>query len=139
MSTPAELNTMFNHKLIDFIDDLEGVIGHLPEYPIVVTSVKMLSHIQENKNRQVFDKYICEPYEEYILARDEAFLLNKDYDEVERKLGGQESDASGGGIVSLLKGVWSTLSKENKASIWEHMQVLLFINRRYKQSCSPSM
>jgi hypothetical protein len=96
----------------------------------------MLSHLQENKNRQVFDKYICGPYEEYILARDEAFLLNKDYDEVERKLGCQEADASGGGIVSLLKGVWSTLSKANKESIWEHMQVLLFINRRYKQSSS---
>ena len=36
---------MFNRKLIDFIADLKPIIGHMPEYALVLSSVKMLDKI----------------------------------------------------------------------------------------------
>jgi hypothetical protein len=118
--------TLFNAKLIDFVDDLQGVLGHLPEYTVFASSARLLSQFQLRQNQGMFDRYVAKPYGAFIVARNEAFLLDQDFSDVTG--GGSQND----GIVSLLKSVWTSLPQEDKESIWAHMQVLLVLNDRCK-------
>lgn len=112
---------LFNNKLLDFVDDLGCVIGHVPEYKLIATSAKFMAQFQEAQNQSVFDRYVARPYGALIRDKDEAFLMDEKY-----------TDASGG-VVALLKGVWGTLAAEDKESIWAHLHVLLVLNER----CGP--
>ncbi len=120
MASHTEMIAMFNNKLLDFVDDLGAVIGHVPEYKLIATSIKFLSQFQVTQNQSVFDRYVAAPYGEFIRGKDEAFFLEEQY-----------TDASGG-VVSLLKGVWGTIGDEDKESIWAHLHVLLVLNERCK-------
>jgi hypothetical protein len=112
ITTPHQL---FNNKLIDFLEDLEGVVGHLPEYAVLVSSAKFLAQFKPSQNQELFASYVRQPYGASILARDEAFLL-------EEKFSASKAD-----VVSLLKNVWSTLRPEDKESVWAHMHVLVVL------------
>ena len=114
-------HVLFNNKLMDFLEDLSSVIGHVPEYKVLTASAKFLSGFQKTQNQELFDRYVVEPYGEFILARDEAFLLEEGF-----------GDASGN-VVTLLKSVWTTISSADKDSIWSHFHVLMMLNIRCKE------
>jgi hypothetical protein len=121
MSTPhAAAIAMFNNKLLDFVDDLRGIIGHVPEYKLIATSVKFLAQFQETQNQAVFDRYVAEPYSSFIRGRDEAFFLDEQYADVS------------GGVVALLKSVWTSIGDDDKDAVWAHLHVLLVLNDRCK-------
>ena len=113
--------TLFNSKLIDFVDDLQGVLGHLSEYSIFSSSARFLAQFQLRQNQDIFDRFVAKPYGSLIVARDEAFLLEQDFSGVA---------GCNDGIVSLLKTVWTSLPQEDRDSIWSHMQVLIVLNDR---------
>lgn len=117
-SSAANVFQVFNNKLIDFVDDLKGAIGHLPEYSLISSSATFLAKFQERQNYAMFDRYIAQPYGESILARDEAFLLTQNYSN------------SNGGIVDLIKGVWKDLPAGDRESVWAHLHVLLVLAAR---------
>lgn len=110
---------MFNNKLGDFLDDLRSVIGHLPEYTVLTSSVQFLSKFQEEQNCVLFDRYVVAPYGDQIRNRDEAFLLGEQY-----------SANANSGIVYMLKSVWRSLPDQDKSSVWDHMHVLLLLSER---------
>jgi hypothetical protein len=109
---------MFNNKLVDFLEDLKGVIGHLPDYTILLSSAKFLAQFKERQNQELFERYVNQPYGSLIVARNEAFLLDEKYSN-------SKSD-----IVSLLKNVWATMQDADKESVWAHMHVLVVLSQR---------
>lgn len=115
--------TLFNNKLIDFVDDLQGVIGHLPEYAVMSSSARFLAQFKLRQNQELFDRLVATPYGASILARDEHFLLEETFDDI----GGGGSSA---GVVSLIKSVWKSLTDADRESIWAHMHVLIVLNGR---------
>ncbi len=123
MSHPCP-HTLFNNKLIDFLDDLKGVIGHLPEYSVMASSARFLSQFQLRQNQNLFERFVAQPYGPSILARDECFLLEESFTGV---TGGGSNNA---GVVSLIKCVWKSLSQADRESIWAHMHVLIVLNER---------
>jgi hypothetical protein len=112
---------MFNRKLIDFVTDLKPVLGHMQEYTLALSSVKMLDVIDERKNQVIFDLYIATPYHERIDACDDNFFLNHD-------------DPNTVGVMQLLKTVWANMSQLDKDAVWAHLRVLLVLNRRCKST-----
>jgi hypothetical protein len=112
---------LFNRKLLDFITDLKPIIGHVSEYSMVCTSVKLMAQLDERKNHAFFDAYVASPYEVKIATRDDAFFLEEDFDSVDDI-----------GLVQLLKRTWSSLGEDDKNAVWDHLQVLLVLNRRCK-------
>lgn len=120
--SPHEL---FNRKLADFLEDLHCVVGHLPEYTLLSSSVKWLTQYDETRNQKLFDMYVSAKYEDYILQHDEQFFLSTDY-----------SDVGDMNLVHMLKRVWSTLSDKDKEAIWVHLHVLAILNRRCKNVAS---
>ena len=117
---------LFNNKLMDFLEDLKGVIGHLPDYTILVTSAKFLAQFKEKQNQELFDRFVVQPYGPLIVARNEAFLL-------EEKYSNSKAD-----IVSLLKNVWTTMQDADKESVWAHMHVLVVLSDRCTAYASSS-
>jgi hypothetical protein len=116
--SPHEL---FNRKLADFLEDLHCVVGHLPEYTLLSSSVKWLTQYDVTRNQKLFDMYVSAKYEDYILQHDEQFFLSTDY-----------SDVGDMNLVHMLKRVWSTLTDKDKEAIWVHLHVLAILNRRCK-------
>ena len=119
MASPAQL---FDRSLLDFINALAPLIGHLPLHGAVAASVKLLSRVDEGRNAEFFDRYVARKYEAKILARDESFLLAEPF-----------AESEDGEIVQLLKATWRTLTPEEKDAIWQHMQVLIVLCR----GCRP--
>lgn len=112
---------VFNRKLLEFLDDVKPLLGHLPEYTMMMSSAGVASKLQPGVNQQVFDAYVAVPFEEQIMRHDETFFLEKqDY----------SRSAARGGLVSLLKAIWGDLSSHNKDAIWQHLKVLVVLNRR---------
>lgn len=114
---------MFNNKLEEFIDDLGSILGHISEYKMIKASAKLMSNLQPTQNQLVFDQYVAQPYGAFITTKDEAFFLEEKYTDVS------------GGVVSLLKNVWSQLCADDKESIWNHMKILLILNQRCQAHC----
>ena len=122
MSRPCPV-TLFNNKLTDFVDDLSGVLGHLPEYTVMSSSVRFLSQFQPRQNQDLFNRFVATPYGASVLKRDERFLLEERF---QGAAGGSNSE----GVVSLIKSVWKSLPPADRESIWSHMHVLIVLNER---------
>lgn len=122
MSRPCPV-TLFNNKLTDFVDDLSGVLGHLPEYTVMSSSVRFLSQFQPRQNQDLFNRFVATPYGASVMKRDERFLLEERF---QSAAGGSNSE----GVVSLIKSVWKSLPPADRESIWAHMHVLIVLNER---------
>lgn len=114
---------LFNTKLTEFIADLQPLIGHLPEYAILSKTTMVLATFNGRGNQEVFDTYVAKPYEDRIIASDESFFLTSSYDQF-----------NSAGFVQLLKSVWGSVSDSDKTAIWNHLKVLIVLNRRCCQS-----
>ena len=121
MSSSTNINyyAVFNAKLIDFLDDLKGVLGHVPDYVTLVSGAKFLAQMNERQNAKLFMKYVSGPYGPQILEQNESFFVTHEY-----------TEANAGDIVQLLKGVWKELADEDKDSIWAHLHMLVTIVKR---------
>ena len=120
---------LFNRKLSAFLGDLRPLVGTVPEYAVASSSVRMLAQMEPRKNQELFDAYVAQPYEERIIAKDEAFFLEHD----ETALGGGADNV---GVVQLLRQVWQGLSAADKDAVWAHLQVLVVLNRRCRTARS---
>lgn len=115
---------LFNNKLSEFIEDLRGVLGTLPEYKMIASSSRLLSQVQVRQNCNLFYQYVVIPYGEQIMARDEKFLLDHDFTKEASEAG------SGAGVVDLLKKVWTSMSLDDRESVWGHLGILIVLSRR---------
>lgn len=114
-----ELTDVFKNKMLDFMDDLYGVLGHRIEYSVFNALLKCTPSEPVRYN---FDKYVARPYGQSILACDEEFMLNESYDVV--------TDMN---IIAMVKSAWRTMSEQDKQSVWAHMRVLLTLNDHINQ------
>ena len=123
----VKIYEIFNNRLIDFLKDLDGVLGHVADYKTLVTSAKFLARFPdtEKKNAQIFIQYISTPYRKEIMARNDSFFISREFKEA--------NDANAGDIVQLLKGVWQNLVNEDRDAIWGHLNTLLTIADRIEK------
>lgn len=123
--TLQHLFAMFNNKLADFLDDLRPVIGGLPEYGLLTSSVALMSHLDPSQNHRLFSRYVTKTYRTYIVNHDEAFFLcsnGSDFGDLSTVQGVQSSTAD---IVALLKGAWAGLAEADRQAVWAHLDVLV--------------
>lgn len=122
--TSAQCNDLFNGKLKEMVDDMKCVVGHLTEYTLLSGGVTWLAAHQPTRNQELFDTYVCQPFEKYIVRRDEQFFLSTDY-------GGVNNNQMN--LVQMLKSVWATLGESDKNAIWNHLNVLTVLNDQCKK------
>lgn len=111
--------TLFNAKMIEFVDDLSNLFPDLHEFKLMRTAIGLANN--SSAVQKIFHATVVVPYQSQINTKDETFFLNKEYAEVEQYTN----------IVNVLKTVWVKLSTENKDAVWKHLQLLMYI------SCLP--
>ena len=122
---------MFNGRLLEFFDDMDAVYQGAKQIRKGLTLAILLDR---KLPHQTFKKHVAVPYGKQILARDEAFLLQQDYKSELQEAIAANSNAAvlGVDIVKELKGIWASLSPDNKDAIFMHMKVLVTLCNRIK-------
>jgi hypothetical protein len=122
---------LFNRKMQDFIEDLEPLLRHLPEYQLLAKSTQLLWAMNARQNQHLFHEWVVVPFDTQIRARDEEFFLRVEVS--------SSVPSSGVGVVSMLRNEWRGLSANDKAAVWSHLQVLVVLSARCKQPLEPSL
>lgn len=124
-----DMHALFNQKLLDFADDLQAVKANLganvPEIDAFRPAVAMASSFDPQKPQQLFNEHVGSKYDKQIAQKDEQFFLTERY-----------QDMGEMNLVELLKRLWKTLSPQNKHAIWQHLQVLVVLNKKCLQQSS---
>ena len=118
-------HALFNRKLLDFVADLKLLKSQmpssdLPDMDMVRTAVNFAASLDERNPQRVFDIHVAKQYEEHIMKRDEHFLLEADYTHIDIDFD----------IIDIVKSAWKNISAQDKDAIWQHLQVLLLLNRK---------
>lgn len=117
---------LFNRKLSDFISDLKVVKSEIsastdiPDLDLMRTGINFASTLDVTNPHRVFNKQVAIPYEARILQKDENFFMNESYAHADIDFD----------IIDVIKKAWSSITAQNKTAIWQHLQILLLLNRR---------
>lgn len=110
---------VFNSKLLEFVNDLSLVCPRVLSFKPLLT---LALNVDKNAGIIIFDKYATK-YEPYIMERNEHFFLNENY---------ITSTSAKHDLIMEIKGVWATLSEENKETVWKYLHVLLLLYKKYR-------
>ena len=124
---------LFNTRLLEFIDDMDSVYDGAKQ---IRKGISLAILLDRKLPVQTFEAHVVKPYGESIMARNEAFLLEQDYASSLKNVPATPN-LSSMDIVSELKGIWKTLTPENKDAIWNHMRVLVVLASRMPPSSKP--
>lgn len=112
---------LFGRKLLDFAEDVQPLIGHMPAYTLVTSGIKWMCNFDPQKNVDLFKDYVAKPYGSRIESKDESFFLT-----AELGSSGHENT-----LVDMIRNVWTIgLTAQDKEAVWAHLQVLLLLSRR---------
>lgn len=115
---------LFNDKADEFCRDLVNTFPEVAEFKKLKSGLLLLRNVDERKPRELFNNYVGSSFRQQILDKDESFFIN----EVQNHVQGGLDVSQWEKVVSLLHSLWSTLSDENKESIWKYFHVLIAIN-----------
>lgn len=115
--------TKFNEVFQDMIRDLVNVFPTDAELRLYEFGLKATFAADKFMVSRIFNENVAIPYGDVIKQKDEAFFINKSYEEY-------TSYQDVGDIVSKLKKCWSELSDENKSIVWKYLTVLVNLNQK---------
>jgi hypothetical protein len=110
----------FNSTFQDFMQDLLTAFPNDAEFKMYQMAICGALMLNDRCIVNVFKEQVLLPYEDKILAKDEGFFLQNEYEE--------HSDSIA--IVEKLKGSWSSLSPADRETIWKYFHVLLKLAKR---------
>jgi hypothetical protein len=124
MSDKTIFLNLFNQKADEFCKDLVSTFPEVNEFKQLKSGLLLLKNVDEKKPREFFNSYVGINFRTHILEKDESFFLN----EVQNHVQGGLDNSQWQKVISLLRTLWTTLSADNKESIWKYFQVLIAIN-----------
>lgn len=121
-----DAQTLFNRKFFEMMEALASAYPTVTEFAFACSpATRLLVTMDPTQPRTIFDEYVAKKFETQIIARDDAFFLSHaDYGP---SLGSNQHAPD---IVSLIKRVWQNASDADHDAIWQHLHVLLILNKR---------
>lgn len=110
---------VFNSKLMEFVNDLSLVCPRVADFKPLLT---LALNVDKTAGITIFDKY-ANKYEPYIMEKNEHFFLNENY---------ITSSSTKHDLIMEIKSVWTTLSEENKETVWKYLHVLLLLYKKHR-------
>lgn len=113
MATRPVLLTALFDQFTSFVTELSGMYPDDPDFPLFLTSVRLL----KTTNPSLISKYIHESiseYEDKIMAKDEKFFLDYSFD--------SHSEQVDMNIIQKLKQYVNAMSAESKENVWKYVQ-----------------
>jgi hypothetical protein len=106
----------------EFMGQLTKVFPNDEDFKMYDDAVYLVQRMNPGLVVSEFGKHVL-PYEEVIRKRDDGFFMNHTFDSL-------EPDNTMEQVIQKLKGYWTTLSDQNKSSIWGYITLLLDIHKR---------
>jgi hypothetical protein len=110
----------FNDTFRDFMSDLLTAFPNDADFRMYQLAINGALMLNDQCVLNVFKEQVLLPYEAKILAKDEGFFLQNEYEE--------HSDSIA--VVEKLKACWTQLSAEDRETIWKYFRVLLKLAKR---------
>jgi hypothetical protein len=124
---------IFNTKIIEFLNDLIDLFPNDYNFKMYKTAINLVKLADNKKPLQYYKKFVTDEYKEHINNRNDKFFLEHDYSEIinDSELNSEvgASDISSK-IVNRLKGYWSSLSDDNKVTVWDYFNIFLKISEK---------
>tara|TARA_B110000444_G_C18545400_1_gene457727 strand:- start:9 stop:410 length:402 start_codon:yes stop_codon:yes gene_type:complete len=124
---------IFNTKIIEFLNDLIHLFPNDYNFKMYKTAINLVKLADNKKPLQYYKKFVTDEYKEHINNRNDKFFLEHDYSEIinDSELNSEvgASDISSK-IVNRLKGYWSSLSDDNKVTVWDYFNIFLKISEK---------
>jgi hypothetical protein len=114
----------FNNKLAEFVKDLGVAFPDIPDINTLRSSLVLARSLDPSLPQKLFHHHVALPFGDRILASDEGFFMQYDYQELS-KIHGVEID-----IVGKIKNIWHDLTDNNKDAIWKYLHVLVVLSRK---------
>ena len=106
----------------EFMGQLTKVFPNDEDFKMYDDAVYLVQRMNPGLVVSEFGKHVL-PFEEVIRKRDDGFFMNHTFDSL-------EPDNTMEQVIQKLKGYWTTLSDQNKSSIWGYITLLLDIHKR---------
>jgi hypothetical protein len=115
----------FNRTFKEFINDLIKSFPNDPDFKMYKMAISTAMIMNESLVIGVFKEKVMDRYSEKILAKDDAFFMDNNYNELQ----GEFSEASA--IIQKLKGYWSGMSPDDRDVVWRYFVVLVKLSQKY--------
>lgn len=124
------LYEIFNQKVGQFIDDVMLVFPEDGDLKLIKSGFNMIKNIKPKIIHNVFEEHVLRQYKQQILEKDEKFFLTENYEHFEEVLKEQDENVSLMEIVDKVKSKWTTLSDENKTTIWNYLHIFVKLSEK---------
>ena len=121
MSKKVFMDAFYN-QFADFVSQLQKVFPEDTDFPTYATGLRLMRMTNPLYIVKQFQASVL-PFEESIRAKKEDFFLTYDFSQLGAEGWLME-------VIAKLKGMWSTLSENNKKCIWDYINLLLDIAKR---------
>jgi len=126
MSTDnVKFSNIFNKTFSDFLADLVVAYPSDPDFKTFKHSFNILKSVDQFKGIKTFKKYVIE-YRKQIVEKDSDFFMKEDF----KNVAAEKQDVTNE-LISKLKNYWTSMSEDNKESVWGYLLVLLKTSDRY--------
>lgn len=123
MTSDADVHfDRFNKVTDEFLSQLTHTFPDVSTFAQFKTGFSVLKTLTKRQPQSIFNTYVAIPYKPHILAQDEQFFLNENYDI------SSDSKDYWQGFVDTLRQLWKNLDDSNKAVIWQYFKVLVTLN-----------
>ena len=106
--------TQFNDTLIELIDDLIRVFPQDGDFRMYKLAIQGAIIADNQMVHDVFRDRVCRIYGDKVLARDENFFINNNYNEMKDEFSQAEK------LIQKLKECWSGLTLDQRNIIWKY-------------------
>ncbi len=117
---------LMNLKVTEFFSDMDSILGELVDYNLFKKSLALMASFDERAIQRSFDKYVCIPFSQYIVQRNESFFLTTD-STLDSKIAA-DNNIQDFDLINIIKTKWVNLSVADKDAIWGHLQLLVILN-----------
>lgn len=116
----------FNQTFREFADDVLKVFPHDDEFRMYNLALNAAVLLKPDIVINVFHEKVIVPFGDRILAKDETFFLNHEYDDVKN----ENEDASA--LIDKIKNYWVDMSPDDREVVWKYFRVLVHLGRKIR-------
>ncbi len=117
-----DLIAKFNTTIKELVRDLINVFPEDSDFQMVQLGLTAAVVADETVVQKKFHEEVAK-YEEQILSKNEAFFLNKNYEEL-------QSAGLADRLITKVKSYWQQLDAHNREMVWKYMKVLVLLDRK---------
>lgn len=114
----------FNDTFLELVEDLIRVFPSDSEFRMYKLAIQGASIANPTIIQNVFHDRVVIVYGDKIIARDEAFFIENDYNDM------KEEFSQGEQIIRKLKDCWKNLTVDQKNIMWKYIRLLVLLDRK---------